>query len=305
MPEIIKPKPKEAVDFNRHLARLQALQDLREETNLWQEKVDLHVDTQGFPYFMLLPLSDLHIGHQGVDMDELGHYLRYLKDYPVQTVLVGDLGDFFSPTKHPDGMLGDVITPDDQLLLLKRFMETYQDKILAVVQDPSHGDWVRQSSGIEPYRWITEDLNIPLLQSGGLLDLSVNNERYRISLYHAISKFNSSFNRTHAAKRSRELHRDCDMVISGHVHIGAMEKAVHREDTPYFVQLGTFKVNDGFGTRNGMFPKPQPFYPTLLFDGRRHNIEAIEDPDSAMEFINAMKAYQTTLAVGTHGSRHI
>jgi isochorismate hydrolase len=286
--EVIKqPKP-DRVEFDRHLQRLQALQELRSETAMWRDKVDVHIDTHGKPFFYFMPTADWHLGAQGCDMEALSEHLGYIKSH-VHTALVGDLGDFFSPTQHPDGMMGDVITSDDQLLLLRRFMEQYQDRILATVQDDSHTDWVRQSAGIEPYRWMTEDLGIPMLNNGGLLTMTVNNERYTASLYHDIARYNSSFNRTHALKRMRELDRPADIVVGGHRHIGAMEKAVHQEGKPVFVQMGTFKTIDDYGIRRGMIPAPQVFYPTLFLDGRRHNVEMIEDMETAREFIDAVE----------------
>jgi UDP-2,3-diacylglucosamine pyrophosphatase LpxH len=284
------------------MARLAELQELRNETTIWRESTSLHVDTGGYPYFYFHPLSDVHIGHQGVDHQALLEHLAFIKRMPVTTALVGDVADFFLPSKHPDGMLGDVITPDDQLVLWRRFMEEYKEKLLGVVQDPSHVDWARRQAGIEPYRWMTLDLEIPLLESGGHIDLTVNDQRYKIVMFHQVAKYNSSFNRTHSLKRMRELHvDDADVVIGGHVHIGAMEKAVHREGKPYFVQLGTFKTEDGFGTRGGYVPRPQVFFPTLVFDGRKHNVEAIEDLDAGEEFIHAMDAFYKTLAVGHLG----
>lgn len=291
----------ESRDFKRHMERLRQIQELRAETALWRDETSVHVDTRGMPYFCMMPLADLHIGHQGCDMEAVAEHLDFLKKHNVATVLVGDLGDFFSPTKHPDGMLGDVITPDDQLLLLRRFMQEYKDSILAVTQDSSHPDWVRQASGVEPYRWMTEDLGITLLNNGGILDLTVNNQQYTVALYHEIARYNSSFNRTHALKRMRELDRPADVVVGAHRHIGALEKAVHQEQKPLFVQLGTFKTRDSFGIRRGMVPTPQTFFPTLFFDGRKHNVEAVEDIEAAGEMIDALDARAKQIAVSYLG----
>lgn len=301
MSELFRMKQPEGIDFARHMERLRKIQELRAETALWRDETSVHVDTKGMPYFCLMPLADLHIGAAGCDMEALAEHLTYLKEYGVSTVLVGDLGDFFSPDKHPEGMLGDVIPPDDQMLLLRRFMQEYKDNILAVVQDSSHPDWVRQSSGIEPYRWMSEDLGIPLLNNGATIDLTVNNQRYSVGCYHEIARYNSSFNRTHALKRMRELDHPTDVVIGAHRHIGAIEKAVHQDDKPTFVQLGTFKVKDGFGTRRGMVPSPQIFFPTLFFDGRKHNIEAVENLEAAEEMIEALHSHYTLGAVARLG----
>jgi len=268
MSELLRSEQIEEIDFKRQMQRLQEMQRLHNETNVWQSRVDADIQTDS-PFVFLQPLSDIHLGHAGVDMEALSEHLNFLKNKDVYTILSGDIGDFFIPA------------PDDQMLLMRGFMEQFQDKILAVVQDPSHTDWIRQQSGIEAYRWATRGLGIPLLESGGQLVLSCNDQEYDIMPFHQISRFNSSFNRTHSLKRAREMNRTADIVIGAHVHIGAMEKAVHRVDKPYLVQLGTFKTHDGFGTRKGMFPKPQVFFPTMLLDTHKHNVEAIEDLETA------------------------
>lgn len=289
MTEIIQSRTPNEMDYDRHLARLMELQTLREETSFWRDKTSVHAETdRGLP-FVFTPIADTHIGHIGCDMGELERYMRFIHREDVYTACVGDMGDFFTPMRHPSGMMGDVITPDDQMLLLKRFMETYKDDVLAVVQDSSHPDWIRQVAGIEPYRWMCMDLNIPLLNNGGMIDLTVNDQKYTVSMYHEIARYNSSFNRTHALKRMRELDRPADVLIGAHRHIGAAEKAVHQSDKPVFVQLGTFKTRDSFGIRRGMVPTPQVFFPTLFFDSRKHNVEVIEDLDTAHEYLDALQ----------------
>ena len=74
-----------------------------------------------------------------------------------------------------------------------------------------------------------------------------------------------------------------------------MEKTVHRDKKATIVQLGTFKTKDEFGERYGMFPRPQIFYPTIFLDARRHNIEVIEDIETAKEQIESMH-YITRMA---------
>jgi len=299
--EAFKPKPEPREVLEAHLSRLKKMQELHNQTNFWKDTVELHIDTGDYPFAHVVPLSDLHLAHQGVDMEDLSEYLNFVEREPVYIGLHGDLGDFFNPSKHADGMFGDIVTPEQQMEMLRAFMERFQNKILYCTQSPSHDDWVRQASGVDPYYWITKDLNIPLVKGGGLVNLSVNEQLYRILVFHGVSRYNSSFNRTHALKRARELHKDADIVIGGHKHIGAMEKAVHREDKPYFVQLGTFKTEDGFGTRKGMFPKPQVFFPTLFLDSKKHNVEAIEDRETAEMLIEALGVYAT----GYHGTKRV
>jgi hypothetical protein len=288
---VIKPEPLKREGLDDLFKRLGTLQDIKKEGSIWKDSVDIKVNTGCVPFFQLHPLADLHIGAMGTNMNEVKNHLSFIKETPAYTVLCGDLGDMFSPTKHPEGMMGDAIPPDEQLVTLQAFFKEFQDKILGSVQDPSHMDWVRQVSGIEPQRWISQDLNIPLLRSGGIMNLQVNDQVYKILLFHKIGRFNSSLNITNAGKRMLDMHADADVVISGHTHIGAYEKLVKRGGTPIVLNLGTFKTEDDFGTRNGLVPRPQPFFPTLFFDSRKHNIEIVEDLQTSREMSESMRNY--------------
>ena len=284
--EVTRPIIDDPLSFEEHLARVEQLQEIKKETGLWKEEMTVEVKTNGFPFFVMRPLSDMHMGAIGTDMTAIREHLGDIKKYPIYTPLVGDIGDFFGPFKHQSGMLGDVIDPDDQLSMLRRFYEEYKEKILCTVQDPSHTDWIRQATGIEPQRLLVEKLGITALVSGGLMRLKVNDQEYKILLFHAIGKFGSSLNLTNAGKRMIDMADDVDLVLSGHSHIGAMEKLVKRMRKATILQMGTFKTKDDFGRRLGLKPNPQVFFPTIFFDGRKHNIEMIEDRESATKWMD-------------------
>ena len=292
---VLTPAVADPLSFEEHWGRLLELQSIRKETSLWKDELEITVNTGDFPYFAFRPISDAHIGALGTNYSQLQQHFTDIRELPVYTAVVGDLGDMFGPTKHPEGMMGDAIPPDDQLSMMRRFFESYKEKILCTVQDPSHTDWVRQVSGIEPQRYLVEGLGINALKSGGLVTIHVNDITYRLLLFHQIGRFNSSLNVTNAGKRMLDLHQSADVVVSGHTHIGSMEKGVRKDGKPMVVQLGTFKTSDEFGERKGLVPRPQVFFPTLFFDGRRKNIEAIEDREAAIEYINTFMRLQSIM----------
>lgn len=283
-----KPDALNPIGFDRHFERIQELQAIKKETSLWKDEIVVRVDTGKLPCMPFRPLADTHMGAAGVDMVQLKDHLLDIRQSSLVTALVGDIGDFFGPMAHPEGMMGDVIGPDDQMSMIRRFFEEYQDKIMCTVQDPSHVDWVRQKSGIEPQRYFVEKLKIPALKSGGLVKLIVNGIEYKILMFHQIGKFGSSLNITNAGKRMLDMAKDVDIVLSGHTHIGAMEKTVKRDGKPYIVQFGTFKTDDDFGTRKGLVPKPQVFFPTIFFSSKTKNIECIENREVAMDMLDAL-----------------
>jgi hypothetical protein len=286
--EVTRPPVGLEPTFDEQLKRVENLQQLQKESSLWKDHITFSVNTAGFPYFCLRPLSDMHMGAVGTDMKAIRAHLDDLKKTNIHTVMVGDIGDFFNPVKHAEGMMGDVINPDDQMYLVKSFFKEYKDKILCTVQDPSHTDWIRQVAGIEPQRYFVEGLGIPALINGGLVKLQVNEVEYKILFFHKIGRYGSSLNLTNAHKRMLDMAQDVDLVVGAHTHIGAMEKLVKRTSTATALQLGTFKIEDDFGRRQGLVPCPQVFFPTIFFDGRHKNIEMIEERDAAVEYINTL-----------------
>ncbi len=275
-----------SLSFSENLASLQRIQEERRKFELWHDHAEIRIDTRGEKYFFVMPISDVHLSAMGTDHRLVEKYLGAIKNYPIYTILLGDLIDNFTPFTHPSGMSEDIVNQDAQMVVLRSMFEYLDEKILAVCTG-NHDDWSKKTAGMEIYRWVAQDLGIPLLYSGGTIDFRINNLTYKGIFAHAISRFNSSFNPTHAGKRLLELHEDADFVVSGDKHRFGMEKLTHRDKKPYIVQLGTFKVNDEYGKRSyTQVPRPKEGFPILIFSAyERKNIEAIEDLETAINIL--------------------
>jgi len=221
-PPIVKKPPQLRLpSLSEQLSSLHQLVEATRQKELWRDEVEIKVQTRGLP-FMLMGLSDLHIGGS-IDYQALQRYLTFIKTNLVYTVLVGDLADNFSPTSHPDGMMKDLVNPSDQWVVARAFLKVYEDKILAVVSGGQHDFWQEDKSGIDIYRWLTEDLNIPFLEAGGLLRLKIDDVEFKVRLWHKIARLNSQFNLTHAGFQALRLSGDdADLVISGDKHLGGL-----------------------------------------------------------------------------------
>ena len=298
-PIVKKPPQPKTPSLSEQLSSLHQLAEVARQKELWKDEVEIKVQTRGLP-FMLLPLSDLHIGAKGVDYQSLQKHVDFIKKNPVYTVLVGDLADNFSPVKHPAAMKEDVISPTDQWATARSFFREYEDKILAVVSG-NHDEWTG-AVGIDIYRWLVEDLNIPLLKGGGLLRLNIDDKEFRVRLWHRIARLNSQFNYTHAGKQALRLSGDdSDIIITGDKHLGGIEQTHIGDKKRTIVQLGTFKVEDSFGRSQGFVQDPKPFYPLLMFFPQTHNIEAIQNLNQADELISAMIRYYKQKSVALLG----
>lgn len=299
-PLIEKPPATIPKTFDEYIDYFQKLREIRKTEDIWKTEVDITAKTNGLPFF-LIPLADLHLGSSDVDYPKVKEYLKFIKDYPVQTVLIGDLVDNFSPTLLPVGMLDDVAPPTDQLGSVRAFFKEYHQKIIGNYCG-NHDSGTRRSSGTDIFRWLNEDLNVPLLHGGGVINLKVDDEQYKIIGFHRIVLFHSNFNPNHAGKRALEFYKDADCVISGHHHRGGVEKLSHRDGKkPVIVSCGTFKTEDTFQRDSGRIVPFDVFYPILCFFPQRHNIEAIENLDVAKEFIDAVYLYYKQIGQASLG----
>ena len=302
-PVVEKPPQQQIPSLSEQLTFLHQLSEVSKQKEPWKDEVEIKVQTRGLP-FILLPLSDLHIGASGVDYQSLQKHLNFIKNNPVYTVLVGDLADNFSPIKHPTAMKENVASPTDQWVVARAFFREYENKILAVVSG-NHDEWTG-TVGIDIYRWLTEDLNIPLLKGGGVLRLNIDDIQFKARLWHRIARLNSQFNYTHAGKQALRLSGDdSDIIITGDKHLGGIEQTHIGDKKRTIVQLGTFKVDDSYGRSHGFIQRPRPFYPVLMFFPHAHNIEVIESLDQGEELILAMKKYYRKKAVSLLGINNI
>jgi UDP-2,3-diacylglucosamine pyrophosphatase LpxH len=279
-----RPERKLPLTFDQTLDKMRQIQEIERGFNLWSKELRFDFQTDR-PFLPVMALSDLHIGSFDTDYPAIQKHLQFIKDNEVKLLLLGDLGDMFLPGKVPEGMQADT-SIEMQLSALRQFFREYQKHILACVSDPSHVDWVRQVSGVDVYRWISEDLDIPLLESGGTLRTGVNDQEYTWSLWHQVSQYNSSLNPTHVHKRIVDRHSEdeLDFVVTGHHHKGATEvNKTIRNRKRGLVQLGTFKTNGGMDkyARKGFVGGVQQHFPTFLLNSQSHDFEVIDSPEMA------------------------
>jgi UDP-2,3-diacylglucosamine pyrophosphatase LpxH len=279
-----RPDPRKKFTFQESLEKMKQIQAVEKSFNLWNQELEFGFQTDR-PFLPVMALADMHMGSFDTDYDGLSRYLDFIKDNEVKLLLLGDLGDMFLPGKVPEGAQADV-SVEMQLSLLRSFFKEYQKHILACVSDPSHVDWVRQLTGVDVYRWISEDLEIPLLETGGLLKLGVNDQQYGFSLWHQVSQYNSSLNPTHVHKRIVDRHAEdeLDFVVTGHRHKGATEiNKTIRNKKRGLVQLGTFKTEGGLDkyARKGFVGGVSQHFPTFLLDSEKHDFEVIDSLETA------------------------
>jgi len=288
---ISKPKHKFGITtFSEYLGKMKEMSEFARTESLWKDELEINIDTP-YKWFGVRPIGDFHIGSNAVDYDALEELLAsFYRNDNLRALAIGDLGDFFVPKgRHTEGLMTDVVTPQTQLVALKKFFTEYQDEILAVTNDPSHVDWVYQTAGIDVYEFLIRELNIPLITQGGIIKLNVNGIEYKIMPFHSIARFKSSFNLTHAHKRALELHKDADIVVAGHIHKGAMEKAYRNGHEVALIQVGTVQTKNlgsSWSKKQGFLGGVRDYYPIALLNTSTKRIQIIDNIDDAEDLLN-------------------
>ncbi|MCS7093030.1 MAG: hypothetical protein NZL96_01150 [Patescibacteria group bacterium] len=284
--------------FTQELDKISKRQETEEK--IWQNEIVYDIKSPA-KWFFFCPLSDVHIGSKGVNHKILMTYVKLFKVHPIYTFFVGDLGDFYNPNRHPYAMHTNLLSPDEQLTLVKDLLKSLEDKCLGLVSG-NHEDFVKKSSGIDVYKIIHDNHKIPLLKNGGILELNIDRETYRIKIWHRIARLNSQFNPTHAGKQALRLSgENIDLIISADKHQGAVEQFVYNGEIKTVAQLGTFKIDDSFGRDIGMVQKPTIFFPVFAFCGLRKEILVYPTLESAIVQIKMIEKLLRVTAQGFIG----
>lgn len=279
-------KKKGIVDFQRITDYIKQGQQLNKEAGVGQKEATWMTmgEYEELPY-MFLFMTDVHYGHSGVDYDMLNEHLSIVAETPnMGVVFGGDLVDNFSPKVLPQGMLGDIVSPQLQARAMMEVLTSLDRQLkIGAISWGNHDDFI-EAAGYSFYDTWMRDLQAPILDTGGAINVVVNGgERYRIALTH---KFwgNSKKNQTNAAK-NLILHEypEADISIIGHTHQAAGEQYHLGGKDRISVVGGTYKMKDTYGERNfGRAGKPGF---TIALWPDQHKMELFRDPRVAQNWM--------------------
>jgi predicted MPP superfamily phosphohydrolase len=246
-----------------------------------------------------MPLSDLHLGHRGVDYAALERRLAFAREFDVKILLLGDLIDGFIPGKLASGMV-DQAPIRDQVRAATQMLKEYQDLILCNVSTPHHDGWTYQLTGVDLHEVMARDLDIPLIESGGSVSIAINEvSPYEVAVFHKIKGRNSSINLTHGSKVVVKEHGEYnpDLVVSGHYHKSSVETTKVAGKKRGLIVCGTLKGHDKYGQREGYIGGVDiDAFPVVFLRTDEHDFTIVESMKQAGEFIDGMNLLYSTYA---------
>lgn len=224
-----------------------------------QDTATIKIDSD-FP-LLLVFLGDIHFGSVYVDYDRFNRDYHNILDTPnAYVILMSNLIDNFLPTQFPDHLLMATMTPEEQVIAMRRYVMDLDSKgkILGAVISPCHEGWTFKKAGqnINKLLFGYEGRTFPILDNGGKLLLNLGELEYYIALYHQIGPFNSNLNKNNGTQRMLQLHHPkADIVAAAHHHTAeAMATYYGREELQRevaFLRTGTYKLDDSWAKGRG------------------------------------------------------
>lgn len=253
------------------------------------------------PQYPNLPIAlcwmpDIHFGSLDTDYDFLERHLDVITTTPNMFVAFGgDLSDNYNVVKHPTGIWGDGVTPEDQFAgLADKLTELDDAKKISAITWGNHDEFSAMA-GINPFSVFIRNVSCPLFwDGGGVLTINIGNQSYRGGMRHThwgVSKLNP----TNSPKRMLQFWRgDLDFACVGHVHTAAGEDFTFAGQQRIAVVGGTYKLLDGFSKR--WIGDAQPAgYTILLYPDRKH-MQLCRYPEDAQDIIMGKIARLATFA---------
>jgi len=251
-PEVVSCQPEQDGSYEQLLELVWSSSRLIRGETWTPPEVDFNLETE-LPIALVFT-ADWHLGSPGVDYEAFDETRRLIIETEGVYAYVGGDGTerFVKTIAGPQAAGIDQQPITIQRLFFIRAIESMMDKIVAFGTG-NHEEWSRIATGFDELANIARRLNFVYTGPGGLLNLTVGKQTYRIFRTHRF-RFTSSFNLTHAAKQCWRLGvYDADIVVVEHRHEAAIESFMGHGLERIAVRTGTFLVYDDYARRFGFY----------------------------------------------------
>lgn len=206
------------------------------------DEVNVYLDVDkpiGIPF-----IADVHIGAVSTPLEFLRERFSLMVKHDwMYPIGVGDKIDNYLPSKHPQGMFGMLFPPELQKQLVEDLYSQMKGRWIAITQG-CHDEFSHETDDFDFTKYMADKLGCVNLGFGGLINLHVGEQLYKIAVRHKY-RYNSSLNYTHTCKRLREKeYPDADIVCVAHNHVSAVEHLEHTDKDRLYIRPGSVKTPD-------------------------------------------------------------
>jgi hypothetical protein len=233
-------------------------------------------------------LSDAHIGGVGVDYQQLLRDVDIIANTPGSFVyLGGDMVDSFILAKMISASREQLVQVDVQWKLFEDIIRRLDGKVVAVGAG-NHDAWTYVTAGIDKVGEICSKWGTIYTGHGGLLNLTVGNQLYKIFRHHRF-RFSSYLHPAHAVIRMWEIGKtDFQIGVIEHHHSPHIEQFFRHGEHKIAVRCGSYKVTDPYAKEHGFYGVLS-LVPTVVLDGRSRKMTPFLDLNDAIAFLGTIR----------------
>lgn len=239
-------------------------------------------------------ISDVHIGSPHTDYQGFLEDIALIESDPrIYVGKGGDWADKMSGFRDATASVGQLHPEEVQLLAVESIMEgPLNGRIIAAIGG-NHDRMDARKTGLSSEYWIHRGKPFPYMPTGGLVELTVGSETYRIVWTHQYGTGNSRLNPHNIFRWIRqELDTSGDIFVLEHHHdpsIMTREMQDFEKRTVVEIRTGSYKIDDKFSQQ--FFKEGRHGPQTVILFPDRHKIvpchgkEALSD---AIVYLNGL-----------------
>jgi hypothetical protein len=257
-------------------------QQIRRDMDFTSVEAKVHIDTKQ-DGIVVLPLSDLHVGAEGVDYLALEAITDFIKTNKIYVILAGDeLDTFFANFKNATALFQQILNPEEQMAFIESWLEEIEPWIIALGWGNHTEKRLESLLGINFYGKMKSKV-APYMDGIGKILLNVNEQKYDIVINHrgtGRSKYNANYGAFDLARNKV----DGDLFITGHYHEAAFSNFLIRDKPVVAIQTGTFNSWDKFAMRGFRFGESKVILPAVFISAKEKKIIPFDSVEDALKF---------------------
>ena len=232
-------------------------------------------------------VADTHIGSLDVPLDVVRSRFDVLEKYPyIFPAGCGDMVDNYIPTSHAAGMFGQIFPPELQKELVENLYSKLMGRWLWLIQG-CHDEFSHTADDFDLTKYMSKHLGCANLGFGGLVNLTVGEQTYKIAARHKY-RFNSSSNPLHTCMQLvRFDEKTADVAVVAHNHITAILHNNENDKDRVYIRPGSMKGADRW-TRSVGYTETGRSMPCVVFWPDKRQMMTFMDLEQCVDFMESI-----------------
>lgn len=231
--------------------------------------------------------SDWHVGAKGINYEQLDADTELIAQTDGLHVFgLGDYKDNASALVHANSTLETIAPTDMQDMIVQRIFKRTAGRHCITIRG-CHDDWDKRNANKDFVQSICDITGAVNLWHGGIVNLSVGDEEYRIGARHKF-KFESNLNTTNSQRNFINENGHCDIVAVAHKHYCEIQDTRRMGQETIYLRSGSYKQYDEFGQKLAGY---EGIYgvPVVILYPDRHYMMPVQDLRKAVEMLNELR----------------